>query len=218
MRVTPKRLVRKLKKYHVPFHLVNGWDSSSIDPYHGNNDMQGIILHHTAGVNSLNYIVSGNPYAPVRACHFLVDHDGTVQVVSGSGAYHAGKGGPWSITKKIRIPKDSANSRTYGIEIESMGKTARIDGSKDGMSVDQVTSTALLCVALLDAMGPGPIVYRVGRIIRHRDWAPNRKPDVKQDLTWWRNVVNIARKNRRNTSRAVALIRDYVEEHPRGQA
>lgn len=218
MRVTPKRLVRKLKKYHVPFHLVKGWDSPSIDPYHGRSDFQGIILHHTAGTNSLNYIVSGNPYAPVRACHFLVDRDGTVQVVSGSGAYHAGKGGPWSITKKIRIPKDSANSRTYGIEIESLGTSPRIDGSREGMTVDQVTSTALLCVALLDAMAPAGLVYRVGRVIRHRDWAPRRKPDVRQDLTWWRDVINIARKYRKNTKRAVALIRDYVEEHPRGQA
>lgn len=217
MRVSTTRLRRKLEKYNVPVKYVPNWNSASINPY-SVNDMQGILLHHTAGTNSLRWIAYSNPYAPVRACHFLVNHDGSVSVVSGSGAYHAGRGGPWKITNTVTIPKDSGNSRTYGIEIESLGTSSKIDGSKTGMSIEQVTSTALLCVALLDAMRPGPGVYRVGRIIRHRDWAPNRKPDVRQDLQWWRDVINIARKYRKNTARAKRLIRAYVEEHPKGKA
>lgn len=216
MKVSPSRLRSKLDKYAVPYRLVKGWDSPAIDPYNGRNDMQGVLLHHTAGRDSLNYIVSGNPYAPVRACHFLVDRDGAVQVVSGSGAYHAGKGGPWKITKTVTIPKDSGNSRLYGIEIESLGTSPKIDGSHQGMTEQQVISTALLVVALLDAMAPDPLVYRVGRVMRHRDWTP-RKVDVQQDLGWWRDVIGIARSNRKDTAKADRLIRDYIAAHPKGQ-
>ena len=95
MRVKTKRLEYKLKQYGVNTKYIDGWDSSKIDPYNGKSNFWGVLLHHTAGTNSLNWVVNSNPYAPVRACHFLVDKDGTVNVVSGVGAYHAGKGGPW---------------------------------------------------------------------------------------------------------------------------
>lgn len=217
MRVTPKRLARKLKKYKVPVKYVPDWDSRRIDPYQGRSDFKGIVLHHTAGRNSLGWVVTGNPYAPVRACHFLVQQDGTVQVVSGVGAYHAGSGGPWRFTKRDIASRDQGNRVLYGIEIESLGTKAAIDGSVGGMTVDQVTSTALLCVALLDAMRPGPWLYRVGRIIRHADWAPGRKNDVRQDLTWWRAVVSIARSNRSDPKLARDLIKDFIADHPKGQ-
>lgn len=217
MRVSPKRLERKLAKYKVPVKYVPGWDTARIDPYKGQSDFKGIVLHHTAGKNSLGWVVSGNPYAPTRACHFLVQPDGTVQVVSGVGAYHAGQGGPWRFTKREAIPRDLGNRYLYGIEIESLGTKSAIDGSTGGMSVEQVTSTALLCVALLDAMRPGPWLFKVGRIIRHRDWAPGRKNDTQQDLTWWRAVVAIARANRDDPSLAKAMVRDFVAEHPRGR-
>jgi N-acetyl-anhydromuramyl-L-alanine amidase AmpD len=217
MKVSPARLKSRLEKYGVPVRYVKNWDSPAIDPYRGKNDMQGIVLHHTAGVNSENYICFTNPYAPVRAAHFLVNRDGTVVVCSGSGAYHAGEGGPWAFTKSVIIPKDGGNSRLYGIEIESLGTSPAISGTTKGMTVDQVVSTALLCVALLDAMAPTGFVYRVGRVIRHKDWAPTRKIDVKQDLDWWREAVEAARKNRKDPARAAAAVRKFVSEHPKGK-
>jgi len=219
MRVSPGRLEGFLKKWNVNYKLVSGWDSSKIDPYKGKSNFVGIILHHTAGTNSLNWVVKTNPYAPVRACHFLVDLDGTVQVVSGVGAYHAGRGGPWRVTKFLTVPKDMGNSRFYGIEIESLGTSAAISGTTKGMSVEQVVSTALLCGALLEAMSPiRGFVYKVGRVIRHKDWAPTRKSDVRQDLKWWRDVVAIARQNKKDTSLASQLIREYVKLSPKGKA
>jgi hypothetical protein len=78
MKVGTGRLRRRLDKYGVNYTLVKGWDSPTIDPYGGRNDMQGIVLHHTAGRDSLNYICQTNPYAPVRAAHFLVGRNGKV--------------------------------------------------------------------------------------------------------------------------------------------
>jgi len=219
MRVSPKRLAFKLKRYAVPHTFVPGWSSASIDPYKGRSDFVGVLLHHTAGTNSLNYIVNTNPYAPVRACHFLVQRDGMVQVVSGVGAYHAGKGGPWRFPRRGRdviVPKNSGNSKLYGIEIESLGQTARIDGTTKGMTVDQIVSTALLTAALLNAMRPGAGSLPVSRVIRHRDWT-SRKIDVLQDVEWWHQAVGIARRNRRNPARAKQLIEQFVRQHPRGR-
>lgn len=219
MRVSKKRLKFKLKQYGVPTRFYKGWDSTRIDPYGGRSDFKGVVLHHTAGVDSERYIAETNPYRPVRACHFLVRHDGTVVVMSGSGAYHAGRGGPYRFPSGIGklIPKDLGNRYLYGIEIESLGKTARVNDTKDGMYREQIVSTALLCAALLNAMRPGWRSRPVSRVIRHKDWAPTRKVDVKQDLDWWHQVIGIARRNKGNVAKTRAQIFAFIDEHPKGR-
>jgi len=193
MKVSTRRLAYKLKQYKVKRDYVKGWNSRRIDPYNGQSDFWGVLLHHTAGTNSLGWIVNGNPYAPVRACHFLINRDGTVEVVSGVGAYHAGAGGPWRFPNGPTIPRDQGNRHLYGIEIESLGSSSKIDGSLEGMSLEQVISTAILSAALLNAMRRGWRSLTVSRVIRHRNWTA-RKPDVKQDLDWWHEVIGIARR------------------------
>ena len=219
VRVSTKRLAYKLNKYEVKRQFVSGWDTSRIDPYNGRSDFKGVVLHHTAGTDSLRYICYGNPYAPVRAAHFLVARDGMVFVCSGVGAYHAGKGGPWTFPKRgkdVVIPKDSGNSRLYGIEIESLGRSRKIDGSEAGMTVEQIVSTSLLCAALLNAMKAGPGSLPVSRVIRHRDWT-SRKIDVKQDIDWWHQAIGISRRLKGKPAAAEALVREFVREHPRGR-
>ncbi len=216
MKVSTRRLAYKLKQYKVKRDYVKGWNSRRIDPYNGQSDFWGVLLHHTAGTNSLGWIVNGNPYAPVRACHFLINRDGTVEVVSGVGAYHAGKGGPWRFPNGPTIPRDQGNRHLYGIEIESLGSSSKIDGSLEGMSLEQVISTAILSAALLNAMRRGWRSLTVSRVIRHRDWTA-RKPDVKQDLDWWHEVIGIARRNRRKTAKTRNEITAFVKAHPNGK-
>lgn len=219
MRVKPKRLRYKLRRYKVKTRYVPDWDSARIDPYDGRSDFDGIMLHHTAGVNSLRWICYTNTYKPVRAAHFLVDRDGTVHVCSGVGAYHAGRGGPWRFPKRgkdVIVPKNQGNSRMYGIEIESLGTSRKIDGSLEGMTVEQVVETAILCAALLNAMRWSWKSWPVSRVIRHRDWT-SRKIDVKQDIEWWHQVIGIARRNKGKRARAEQLIRQFVKEHPKGR-
>lgn len=220
MRVSPRRLVRRLDKYQVPVKYVNDWDTNRIDPYNGKSDFKGILLHHTAGTNSLDYIVNGNRYAPVRACHFLVGRDGKVYVVA-KGAYHAGFGGPFAFTKssggKVTVPANKGNQHLWGIEIESLGRSSRIDGSPEGMTVDQVVSTVLLCVALLDAGRRGLRLWPVTRVIRHKDWAPGRKVDTRQPLSWWREVISVGYTHRANPRLAKTVVRGWVERHKSGK-
>ena len=218
MRVSPRRLRNKLARYGVPVKYVPDWDSSRIDPFNGRSDFEGVMLHHTAGTNSLRWICYGNRYAPVRAAHFLIARDGTVHVCSGVGAYHAGAGGPWRFPGRppVIIPKDGGNSRLYGIEIESLGTSPRIDGTPQGMTVEQVISTALLTAALLNAMRRGAKSLPVNRVIRHRDWT-TRKIDTLQDLEWWHQVIGIARRNKRRKAKTVAEVRAFVRANPRGR-
>lgn len=219
MRVSPDRLRKHLDKYQVPYELSAGWNSSSIDPYQGKSDFQGIVLHHTAGIDSEAWVLAKSPsypYKPYRACHFLIKRDGTVLVVSGSGAYHAGLGGPAQLTKAVTIPKNSGNSRLYGIEIESLGTSARIDGKKEGMTKAQAVSTAMLCAALLSAMSPVPGgALGVNRVIRHRDWT-SRKTDTRQDLDWWRTAIRIARANRSKPKLAMQKVSAWVLDNKSG--
>jgi N-acetyl-anhydromuramyl-L-alanine amidase AmpD len=146
-----------------------------------------------------------------------VDRDGTVRVVSGVGAYHAGVGGPWQITNSVTVPRDGGNSRTYGIEIESLGTSPLINGKPGGMTVEQIVSTVRLNVALLDAMRPTwGLLYKAGRVIRHRDWANGRKVDTKQTLEWWQAVTDIGIRNRKNPQALEIAVRTFVKDHPKG--
>lgn len=194
----------QLDAWGVNYDLEPGWNTSRIDPYNGASIFRGVVLHHTAGRDSLRYIVSGNPYAPVRACHFYVKRNGGIVVVSGVGAYHAGKGGPMRIGDKS-IPRDSGNRYLYGIEIESLGTSAKIDGSPEGMAIGQVIGTAKLCAALTDAIGrPSSSL-----VIRHKDWT-DRKVDTRQSLAFWRKVTDLAIANKGKRQATGDAIKAYV--------
>ena len=218
MKVSKKRLKSKLAEHNVPTRYYKDWDSTRIDPYNGRSDFRGIVLHHTAGVNSERYIAETNPYAPVRACHFLITRSGEVVVMSGSGAYHAGSGGPYKFPSGIgkEIPKDEGNKFLYGIEIESMGTSASINNKKEGMTRKQVVATALLCAALLNAMKTSPGYLPVSRVIRHKDWTP-RKVDVLQDLEWWHQVIGVARRNKDDVEKTTTEINAFIDKHKNGQ-
>jgi N-acetyl-anhydromuramyl-L-alanine amidase AmpD len=220
VRVSPSRLLAHLRRIVVDYDLADGWADPRNDPYHGRSDFAGVLLHHTAGLNAEKWVTAqsaGYPYKPYRACHFLVERSGGILVVSGTGAYHAGQGGPWTFPKGPTIPRDSGNSRLYGIEIESLGTSPHIDADPRGMTAKQIASTALLTAALLEAIHPVPRqAHDVTRVIRHRDWT-SRKIDTQQDLGWWRQAVRIARTNRRDPALARALVTKFARQYPTGR-
>ncbi len=73
-----------------------------------------------------------------------------------------------------------------------------------------------MTAALLAAMRFEPVSLPVSRVIRHRDWT-SRKPDVKQDLTWWHAVIGIARRSKGNAVKTRAGITAFIKEHPNGK-
>lgn len=188
---TPARVLEAVKASGVKYVLEDGWDNPGIGKYGSGWKPAGVVLHHTANggakgnTPSLRWVLH-NEYAPVRACHFLVGRDGTVHVIYALGCYHAGKGGPMSVGG-VSIPRDEGNRYLYGIEIESKGTIPSVTagpGDVDGFTPAQVEATAALSAALVRLLGKDE-----GAVIRHRDWAPGRKTDVLQPLTYWRPLV-----------------------------
>jgi N-acetyl-anhydromuramyl-L-alanine amidase AmpD len=96
-----------------------------------------------------------------------------------------------------RVPKDLGNQHFYGIEIESLGTESGVhdplnDPTPNGMTEEQVLATAELTAALCELVDGDETA-----VIRHKDWAPNRKVDVKQTLEFWRARVALQLKANR---------------------
>lgn len=183
--ITPAQLKTALDKSGVKATYEKGWDDPVIDPYREKFTPVGVVLHHTAGISSLAFCMRGS-FPPVRNCHFLIDRDGTIHVLAGSGCYHAGEGGPRTVNG-VNVPKDLGNRFFYGIEIESLGRKGHVDATskdRDGMTPAQVEATSRLTAALCLLVGGDETA-----VLRHKDWAPLRKVDVQQPLEFWRDQV-----------------------------
>ena len=182
--ITPKELKAHLDAGPLKVKFEKDWDKDSVNPYGTSFKPISVLLHHTAGTNSLAFMMKGS-YPPVRNAQFLVDRDGTIHCIANS-AYHAGKG-EWEFPG-FTVPKDDGNRFMYGIEIESLGTSDSVtDGSKDkdGMTAVQVTASAQLTAELCKLMG-----VDTEYVIRHKDYAGPRKVDVKQSLKYWRKRVD----------------------------
>lgn len=174
------------------------WNSPSICPF-GVSPSAGVVIHHTAnggakGNAPSRYWCMNGPYKPVRAYHFLIGRDGTVHVMSGRGAYHAGAG-PSRRVGKTTIPANQGNRFLVGIGIESRGTNASVSAKQDdvdGITRAQVRATIRLTAAMCELMGVG-----AGAVIGHKEWAPGRKNDPLQDMNWWRKRVKSRLKRNR---------------------
>lgn len=191
MSPTASQVLEAVKASGVKYVLEDGWDNPAIGKYGSGWKPAGVVLHHTANggakgnTPSLRWVLH-NEYAPVRACHFLVGRDGTVHVIYALGCYHAGAGGPMKVGG-VSIPKDLGNRYLYGIEIESKGTNPSVTAGPDdvdGFTPAQVQAAARLSAALVKLLGKDE-----SAVIRHRDWAPGRKTDVLQPLSYWRSLI-----------------------------
>jgi N-acetylmuramoyl-L-alanine amidase/Peptidase family M23 len=131
-------------------------------------DPSWLILHHTAGTNSLGWICNGGNYQPTRLANFLVDKDGTLHVCAARKAYHAGKG-QWS-----NVPDNQMNDVSAGVEVESLGQT------KDFTDA-QILTVSQLATGWMEEFGTND-----QEIINHADWSTTGKTDTLYPMTWWR--------------------------------
>lgn len=133
-----------------------------------------VMLHHTAGTKSLGGLSTGafGAHKPVPGANFLVNRDGSVEVLSRFITYHAGKGGPkWGVAKNMMNPV------CWGIEIEDLGVGQT-------MTPAQIDATAALAAGLLKAMGKG-----VDALVQHKAWSSSGKVDTRYSDDFWRGRV-----------------------------
>lgn len=149
------------------------WDSKRIAGK-GEFTPRFVMLHHTAGTDSLAWLSTSKDYQyyPVRGANVLVDRDGTVRVLSAFVAYHAGAGGPrWG------VPAGRMNPQSWGIEIEDKGQGPT-------MTPEQRSATAWFVAGLLGAMGAD-----LDRVVQHREWNPSGKTDTRYPTEDWRAMI-----------------------------
>ena len=194
----PNALKRAAKKSGVTYDVDTDW--LKIDPYKGGFNPVGVVWHHTAtklltpgNMPSLNWCRNPGQYTgQARACHIVVGRDGSMQIIAGRGAYHAGAGGPMNVNGKY-IPKDLGNRFLLGIEIEAASSTKvnkkNRQTPKSGINPAQYEAVAKFCAALFDELG-----WDTSAAIRHRDWAPGRKIDVGIPLSEIREKIDSYRK------------------------
>lgn len=146
-----------LRSWGLKVEEITGWRTRSARTT--TFTPRAVIAHHTAGAATgnaptLQYIINN------RLSQFVLGRDGTVYLVSGNRANHAGYGGP------LRgIPKDAGNRYCWGIEAENTG---RGEPWPDVQLQAYYKLAAALCA-----------LHNVGHdsVFAHKEWAPSRKID-----------------------------------------
>ena len=193
----PQILVEAAKKSGVKFEVDSDWLTCP-DPYPMTFTPTGIVWHHTAcGTLSRGNMPSlpwcrkpGVLGKDARACHIVLGRDGSLQIIAGKGAYHAGAGGPLKVNGTV-IPKDLGNRFLLGVEIEAASSTRinkkDVQTPKVGVNPSQFDALARYCAALFDILG-----WDTEAAIRHKDWT-SRKIDVGLPLEMIRSAIDVYR-------------------------
>lgn len=122
------------------------------------NGLRSVVVHHTAGKNSLatlmrswslpgaNVLINNGTYNGAAV-------DGRAVILSWGDCWHPGDGGPW----KGVAGEDSLHLTAWGIEIESLG-------TKRDITPAQVETVGRI-LAALNSLG-----VPIGNVVRHADW------------------------------------------------
>lgn len=96
--------------------------------------VNGVVIHHTAGVNSLRLCIDGTADLPGPLCHAHLSKAGTATLVGHGRANHCGTVAQNAFDAMVAEasvhPRPDAaepvdgNQRTYGIEIENLGNVS----------------------------------------------------------------------------------------------
>jgi hypothetical protein len=108
----------------------------------------------------------------------LLGRDGTVKVIAGGYANHAGYGGP-----RAGIPKDQGNTYTWGIEAENNGIGER-------WPAVQLNAYYRLCAALMAYSD----IDDVRKVFAHKEWTSRKIDPAGINMDGFRNQVQNARR------------------------
>lgn len=115
--------------------------------------LRAIVDHHTAGVNSLGYLMNRSGSSNMPFCNALIDRDGTLHILSWGACWHSGAGGPWNGV----AGKDSLHLVAWGTEVEDRGQY-------ESFTYAQLETLGRLNAALVSLGVPAR------NEINHRDW------------------------------------------------
>lgn len=185
--LTPDRLVAALKAEGVKVVERTGWRTHNRNRKGPWNDLNGVVIHHTAGSNSLNLCWEGTSDLPGPLCHTHLAKNGTATMVGYGRANHAGTFATNAfaamLNESATHPRPDAsepvdaNARTYGIEIENLGN------GRDPYPAVQYDAAVRWAAAICRAHG-----WSANSVIGHKE-GTRRKIDPSFDMNTFRDAV-----------------------------
>ncbi|MFC4494059.1 N-acetylmuramoyl-L-alanine amidase [Streptomyces ovatisporus] len=139
--MTASQFVAALKKEGVKVsERYSGWRTHNRNHKGAWGNVNGVVIHHTAGRNSVSLCYNGTSALPGPLCHTHLAKDGTATMMSAGRANHAGSFPANAFNAMLNEAKThprpagpetvDANARTYGIEIENLGNGRDVYPSK----------------------------------------------------------------------------------------
>jgi hypothetical protein len=188
--LTADRLVAALKAEGVRVVEHAGWrthNRNSAGPWGGIN---GVLIHHTAGSNSLGIVYSGRSDLPGPLAHTHLAKTGVATMVGNGRANHAGKAARNAfdaiVAESSTHPRPSAasgtvdgNAHLYGIEIENLGN------GKDPYPAVQYDAAVRWAAAICRAHGWG-----ANSVAGHKETSVEGKIDPSFDMNAFRAKVD----------------------------
>ncbi|WP_329300823.1 peptidoglycan-binding protein [Streptomyces sp. NBC_00659] len=185
--LTPDALVRALRAEGVVVREHGAWRTHNRNHKGPWGPVNGVMLHHTAGSDSLRLCLDGTAALPGPLCTGLITKDGDVHLVGHGRTNHAGSGSTAVLSAVIaeKTPPPApgpdavdGNARFYGFEIENLGT------GRDPYPTAQLDAVERLSTALCRAHG-----WSAASVIGHKEWT-RRKIDPSFSMPGMRTRID----------------------------
>ncbi|MFZ3569608.1 peptidoglycan-binding protein [Streptomyces sp. BH097] len=185
--LTASAFARVLRDEGVTVREHANWQSHNRNHKGAWGPVNGVMLHHTAGRDSLALCRDGTATLPGPLCTGLVAKDGTVHLVGYGRTNHAGSGSAATyaaVRAERALPSppgpDSVdgNIHFYGFEIENLGN------GQDPYPSPQLTAVERLSAALCRVHG-----WTAASVIGHKEWT-RRKIDPSFSMSGMRTRID----------------------------
>ncbi|WP_406420666.1 peptidoglycan-binding protein [Streptomyces sp. NBC_00873] len=183
--LTPYAFARALRGEGVRISEHPNWQTHNRNHKGPWGPVHGVMLHHTAGSNSLTLCRDGTAVLTGPLCIGLVAKDGTVHLVGYGRTNHAGLGSS-AVLDAVRAERtvpppgpdaEDGNARFYGFEIENLGS------GKDPYPTAQLAAAERLSAAICRAHG-----WSAASVIGHKEWT-RRKIDPSFSMAGMRTRI-----------------------------
>lgn len=187
--MTPAQWLANLRAEGVAVRERAGWTTHERDDETGRafGPVHGVVIHHTAGRDSLALCWSGTPDLPGPLCHTHLSKTGVATMLSAGRANHAGsfaQNAHAAVLAEASVhprpdsaePVD-ANDQYYGIEIENLGN------GTDPYPAVQFDAAARWAAGICRAHG-----WTENSVIGHKE-GTRRKIDPSFDMNVFRAAV-----------------------------